>query len=418
MAPSHILLDVPSRVVVSLGARTEQLDPLAANNTREQIIVEAWGQGFMVGAIVLLILLVLCNYRKGILLHKLIVLELLLAMGHCIFIFFDDPTYGWVLSATATPLYISYTTHNIISWIKIKPFLPRWGAHTFIITLIIVQPYWILECWANFEYFNLLGNDMFEKTRLLEPLMRDPWWVFTTVKLVLVINKNYDFSLRRLIQVSPRFGVMLLCLFLSIVFLVTDVAFIARGTAQSGINPFWRLALVFKCASDVIFLDDFKSVLDRIAESALRRFGNYPYGTEEGGGGSSTTRNKGSNSRWKGDARQVVTVSASAHRRGDGQKYGDRAGWPERRLTSVRSANRDDEMEMDNENQQSRIRVKTTIAISEEEGVKRKVSSSSSPRYGSQDNILPVEDLTSPIGMQQSQRSIPMMPMRARTKDL
>lgn len=37
-----------------------------------------------------------------------------------------------------------------------------------------------------------------------------------------------------------------------------------------------QLALIFKCASDAIFLDDFKSVLDRIAESALKYFANVP----------------------------------------------------------------------------------------------------------------------------------------------
>jgi len=58
---------------------------------------------------------------------------------------------------------------------------------------------------------------------------------------------------------------MLACMFLSIVFLLTDVAVsAAKITASSGINPYWRFALVFKCASDTIFLDDFKSVLDDI----------------------------------------------------------------------------------------------------------------------------------------------------------
>lgn len=38
-----------------------------------------------------------------------------------------------------------------------------------------------------------------------------------------------------------------------------------------------QLALVFKCASDVIFLDDFKSVLDRISESAMRKITTFEY---------------------------------------------------------------------------------------------------------------------------------------------
>lgn len=48
-----------------------------------------------------------------------------------------------------------------------------------------------------------------------------------------------------LIRHSPRFGIMLLCMFLSIIFLVTDVAVTARISTQSGINPFWRVRYPF-----------------------------------------------------------------------------------------------------------------------------------------------------------------------------
>jgi len=33
------------------------------------------------------------------------------------------------------------------------------------------------------------------------------------------------------------------------------------------INPYWKLALVFKCLTDNILLDDFKSVLQRLSEA-------------------------------------------------------------------------------------------------------------------------------------------------------
>ncbi|CAI6089217.1 unnamed protein product, partial [Clonostachys chloroleuca] len=271
-------------------------DPVAANLTREQAIVEAWAQGFSVGSVVILILFVLCNYRRKILLHKLILLEVgSSASGMSTLTDLETGSSSWldgmaslfssmilrmveekeekksnrVLSSTAALLYISYNLHNVISWLKIKPFLPRWGGHLFIISLLLVQPYWVLETWANFQYFNILGNNLFKHSRYFEPLARDPWWIFTTVKLVMVINKNYGYTLIGLVKTSPRFGIMLLCMFLSIVFLATDVAVTATISTQSGINPFWRLALVFKCASDAIFLDDFKSVLDHIADSAL-----------------------------------------------------------------------------------------------------------------------------------------------------
>lgn len=62
------------RPMASISTRAPG-DPVAANLTREQAIVEAWAQGFSVGSVVILILFVLCNYRRKILLHKLILLE-------------------------------------------------------------------------------------------------------------------------------------------------------------------------------------------------------------------------------------------------------------------------------------------------------------------------------------------------------
>jgi hypothetical protein len=76
------------------GSPTDSWDS-SGIRTREQTIVEAWGQGFNVGALVFILLTVLCNYRRNVLLHKLILLELILALGHGFFIFFRDPAYGW-----------------------------------------------------------------------------------------------------------------------------------------------------------------------------------------------------------------------------------------------------------------------------------------------------------------------------------
>jgi hypothetical protein len=152
-----------------------------------------------------------------------------------------------------------------VSWLKIRPFLPRWGSRSFIISLLCVQPFWVAEAWSNFAYFNSLGSDVNVRTRPWEALVRDPWWIFTTWRLIDIIKKTYGFKLWALVRINTRFGIMLLCMALSIVFLLTDVVFsAAKLTANSGINPYWRFALVFKCASDTIFLDDFKSVLDDI----------------------------------------------------------------------------------------------------------------------------------------------------------
>jgi hypothetical protein len=39
------------------------------------LIIEAWAQGYMVGSLIIMAALAVANMRKGILLHKLIVLE-------------------------------------------------------------------------------------------------------------------------------------------------------------------------------------------------------------------------------------------------------------------------------------------------------------------------------------------------------
>jgi hypothetical protein len=253
--------------------------------------LEAWAQGYNVGSLVILILIVFCNYRSGMWLHKLILFEvsdmftnsfntsdnlkLILAIFHGTFIFARDPIYGWYLSATATLLFISYFLHNVVSWLKIRPFLPRWGSRLFIISLLCVQPFWVTEAWSNFQYFNSLGSDANVRTRPWEALLRDPWWIFTTWKLISAIKKTYGFKLWALVRINTRFGIMLLCMVISIVFLLTDVAVsAAKLSSNSGINPYWRFALVFKCASDTIFLDDFKSVLDDIVARKFSSTGN------------------------------------------------------------------------------------------------------------------------------------------------
>jgi low temperature requirement protein LtrA len=91
---------------------------------------------------------------------------------------------------------------------------------------------------------------MLDTSRLFEPLARDPWWVFTTIKLVLAINDNYEFTIPKLVRISPRFGVMLLCLFVSIVFVVVDVVFMILVSKRGGLNPFWRVSTPYTSLDD------------------------------------------------------------------------------------------------------------------------------------------------------------------------
>ena len=49
--------------------------PTRASLSVEGDILEAWAEGFNVGALIILILIVLCNIKRGVWLHKLILLE-------------------------------------------------------------------------------------------------------------------------------------------------------------------------------------------------------------------------------------------------------------------------------------------------------------------------------------------------------
>ena len=191
------------------------------------------------------------------------------------FIFPHPPVYGWYLSATAIPLNVSWCLHNVISWLKIKPFLTRKWSYIFIISVCLSFPYWIVEIYANFTYFNGI-NAVFSKTRPYEAIFRDPWWVFTTAFLFYQIATHYRIKLTALVWISPRFGVLLIAMLMSIMFIVLDILSVTHvfdSRLPDGLNPFWKLATVFKCLTDSIVLDDFKTALDRLMRHKLRREG-------------------------------------------------------------------------------------------------------------------------------------------------
>jgi hypothetical protein len=69
MAPIILSLAMP------LSKREPATTPTKASLSVDDVTLEAWGQGYNVGSLVVLVLLVLCNYRRHVLLHKLILLE-------------------------------------------------------------------------------------------------------------------------------------------------------------------------------------------------------------------------------------------------------------------------------------------------------------------------------------------------------
>lgn len=100
-------------------------------------------------------------------------MQLALAVPNGFFMFPNPPVWGWFLSSTVVPLIASWSLHNVIAWIKNKPFLGQTSSRVYIGTVILAQPYWILEIHANFAYFNNVGNtQLFIKTRPFEALCR------------------------------------------------------------------------------------------------------------------------------------------------------------------------------------------------------------------------------------------------------
>lgn len=56
---------------------------------------------------------------------------------------------------------------------------------------------------------------------------------------------------------------------LSVAFVIIDVLSVTTVVDIGGLNPFWKFAFVFKCLTDTIFLDDFKTVLDKLWEHKM-----------------------------------------------------------------------------------------------------------------------------------------------------
>jgi hypothetical protein len=193
------------------------------------------------------------------------------------FILFKPPVYAWWLSVAAIPLNTSWWLHNVIAWMKLRPFLNRTTSRLFIGTVILVIPYWIVEIYANFTYFHNV-NKVFLKTRPWEALCRDPWWILAACLLIYNIKTKYDLTLTQIIRISPRFAVMLGAMLLSICFIVLDVLSVTSALKSAlpvGINPFWKLSFVFKCLTDSVVLDDFKTALDRLRAFKMSRLGSF-----------------------------------------------------------------------------------------------------------------------------------------------
>ena len=96
---------------------------------------------------------------------------------------------------------------------------------------------------------------------------------------------------------------MLIAMFLSIVFGIMDVlSATVKFGALVGINPYWKLSLVFKCLCDTIILDDFRSALEKIRKTF---FGNVNHNNNNG---SLPLNDRETSSRWRSKRKHSVSV--------------------------------------------------------------------------------------------------------------
>lgn len=102
---------------------------------------------------------------------------------------------------------------------------------------------------------------------------RDPWWVFCCFILFYVISKSYGMGVLRIVKKSPRFGILFVSIILALIFTCLDIIVSIHNFIgeTDGINPFWKLSLVFKCLTDAILLDDFKTELKRLGIKRMKR---------------------------------------------------------------------------------------------------------------------------------------------------
>lgn len=116
---------------------------------------------------------------------------------------------------------------------------------------------------------------------------------------------------------------------LSIIFIVVDILAVTRvfktHALPDGINPFWKLAFVFKCLTDTIVLDDFKTALDRLSKARKRQLSTSSQ-LEDG----ALDADEGWNQGWKGVGR-------------DQEGKARRMSPAVRRVEDIRFADRDEE---------------------------------------------------------------------------
>jgi len=67
--------DMAPQFISSLQTLNRRMTQVTKPTDPDGLVLEAWAQGYMVGSIIIMICITLSNIRRGVLLHKLILLE-------------------------------------------------------------------------------------------------------------------------------------------------------------------------------------------------------------------------------------------------------------------------------------------------------------------------------------------------------
>jgi hypothetical protein len=155
----------------------------------------------------------------------------------------------------------------------------------------------------------------------------DPWWIFTTVALFYNIKTRYELTVRQICRISPRFAIMLVAMLISIGFIILDICSVTsalKSALPDGLNPFWKLAFVFKCLTDSVILDDFKTALDRLRAYKISRLGSFAIDN----GDRRSRGNRALENAWA-EVAAPNGVPALASPDGDYLRHNEEPQWPE-----------------------------------------------------------------------------------------
>lgn len=81
---------------------------------------------------------------------------------------------------------------------------------------------------------------------------------------------------------------MLVAMLISIIFTIVDICAVTdqfNASIPIGINPFWKMAFVFKLLTDSVILDDFKTALDRLSKHNMSRFAELAWVSSDAASG-------------------------------------------------------------------------------------------------------------------------------------